>query len=147
MISELKALLRHIVLFVFSIKLSELQSRNLILVAMVAATISMKKVRHRWQRRSELDEWIQLARKQRDHKVHNVLMIKDENDIEDVSKNRLLTAADTRLLIASGKLDPKKNVEQLAKRCRKYGGAVDGINAVTEEFYDEVSFLLVRYFC
>jgi len=112
--------------------LDELLMRLAVVLVVIAATQLLRNVRFRWLRIVELNGWIHLARKERDAKVHNVLTM---NNIDDDTK--LLTASETRNLIISGELDPRMNVELLAKRCRKYGRAERGVNSVTEEFYDD----------
>ena len=116
--------------------------RLLLLLAMLGGSIIMNKGRQRLSRWLELEQWIQLTLKQRDAKVHRVLSLNYNACEGDDDQQPLLTASETRLQIASGQLDTRNNIEQLAKRCRKYGRAIDGINAVTEEYYDEVSYLL-----
>jgi Amidase len=107
-------------------------------VALVVITVSnlLRKMKDFWLRRTELNQWIESARKERDAKVHLVL------EMDDISGDeiKLLSASKTRSLIAAGLLDPKKNVIHLAKRCRKYGRDEDAVNGVTEELYDDVGF-------
>lgn len=103
--------------------------------AMLGATIAMEQIRKRWARHVELEGWIKMALKERDSTVHVVLGLRN---IDDGTTTKVLSAAETREGISSGKLDPRKNIEQLAKRCRNYGRAAEGANAVTVELYDEV---------
>jgi len=116
--------------------------RLLLLFIMLGGSIVVNKGRQRLSRWLELEQWIQLTLKQRDAKVHRVLSLNCNAYQEGDDQQPLLTASETRLQIASGQLDTRNNVEQLAKRCRKHGRAIDGVNAVTEEHYDEVSCLL-----
>jgi len=60
----------------------------------------------------------------------------DEKPDQDIEKD-LYTAAETRNLIDSQKLNPSDNVLKLAKRCRKYGRDTSKVNAITHELYDQ----------
>jgi hypothetical protein len=108
------------------------------LVAMLGATYVMEQVRSRWARKVELDGWVRQALKDRESQMHQVLTL-DEDHIDTTEEFLLLSAAETRERILSGKLDPQQNIRDVAKRCRTYGRAVEGANAVTVEMYDEVS--------
>jgi fatty acid amide hydrolase len=77
-----------------------------------------------------LHQWIKKALQEREEKVHACL----DHAAEDHGP-RMLTAAETRDQVASGKLDPSMHVVRLAKRCRRYGRGAS--NAITEELYDE----------
>lgn len=119
----------------------ELTARLCLVLFMLFATMTVKNLRKRWMRRIELDDWILLARKQRDANVHNVLTmkaipIKDDNDNDNAS-NLWRTAAETRDMIATGRLSSTENIIQISKRCRTYGRAAEGVNGITEELYDD----------
>ena len=115
----------------------------IILLSLLLIKASLKKY-NRWKRKKQLRGWVAETLHQRDTKVHKCLLSSSnsKNDDHDDTRTNFYTAADTRTLIASGKLDPAENVLQLARRCRLYGrncnGDTDqGVNAITEEFYDE----------
>ena len=115
----------------------ELAARLLLVVVMLCATMTMKNLRKRWLRRIELDDWISLARKQRDACVHKVLTMNTTTTTTSEHETKLLTAFETRDLIVAGKLSAADHVVHIAKKCRKYGRAAKGVNGVTEELYDQ----------
>lgn len=104
----------------------------------------LNKVHKLWIRRKELDQWIQLTLQERESKVHYVLNLPNNNTNDN---KKLWSATETRDLILSGKLNAQENIAFLAKRCRQYGcsssndsrdrNSDSGVNAVTEEFYDD----------
>mmetsp|Transcript_10451 Transcript_10451/g.19049 ORF Transcript_10451/g.19049 Transcript_10451/m.19049 type:complete len:572 (+) Transcript_10451:335-2050(+) len=87
-------------------------------------------------RKQELSKWAKAAVTKRDEKEHSCLLLHDENaDGDSVASSK--SAVETQQLVASGKLNAADHLVQLAKRCRKYGRSDGGVNAITEEFYDE----------
>ena len=110
----------------------DLAVRLLIMAAVLVATMMMRKLRKTWLRQLELNDWIALAHKQRDNKMHQVL------SLTTVAMNRQLwTASETSDLIRAGKSSATDNIAYLSRQCRTYGRADKGINGITEEFYDD----------
>jgi Asp-tRNA(Asn)/Glu-tRNA(Gln) amidotransferase A subunit family amidase len=104
------------------------------LVVLAVTILLAFRKKEKEDRQLELRKWIVRARRERAEKQHFCLEKATdlkENDVE------LLTATETRDLIASGDLDPSDHVVRLAKRCRQYGRDERRANAITEEFYDE----------
>ena len=105
---------------------------------------AVQKILKRRKRVVQLDGWIKAARKEREVKVHIVLSRRKTTVLEEEAYP-LYSAAKTRALIVTNKLDPAENVEMLAKRCRKYGRDESRVNAITEEFYEEVRSIVLHY--
>ena len=97
----------------------------------------------RQERIQELNRWIQRARMARDQKQFQALLLtmsmsNESIEKEDNNGSKILpSATETTQLIRTRKLDMEENIIALAQRCRKYGRKEDGVNAITEELYDE----------
>lgn len=111
-----------------------LLARFLLVTILLGTTYYMRTLQRQWLRRLELDGWIALARKQRDTQVHKVLTMPAP---QTKNTSAWLTAAETRNQILAGKLRATDHMVTMAQKCRTYGRASTGINAITEEFYDE----------
>lgn len=107
---------------------------TLVILFVTIVLASRKKDKEARQR--QLRQWIVRARQERAQKQHKCL--EEEIVVED-SDGNILTAVETRDRVASGDLDPSIQVVTLSKRCRQYGRDEKRANAITEEFYDEVS--------
>ena len=105
---------------------------HMITVGIILATVVfLDRYRVQMDRAGKLNDWIRDARQERDSKEHSVLS-------QNGSALKLMSAEETRKLILEGKLDPKDNVIFLSKRCRDFAADKRGVNAIAEEFYDEV---------
>lgn len=112
-----------------------LQKSALFLAIAFAIHWVFKKAVKKINRILELDGWIKAARKEREAKPHPVLTRRNTSDAE-LEAHPLYSADETRELILSNQLDPRLNIEMLAKRCRKYGREKVA-NAITEEWYED----------
>lgn len=105
-----------------------------IATAAFSSAIVVQKLYRKYETRRKLRVMAEDAVQRRDEKMHKVLGI--------VSKTKSIdfySAFETREGVFRGDISAVDNLIYLAKRCvlygRKDGGAV---NAITEEFYDEV---------
>ena len=100
------------------------------------------------KRKAELASWVSNALSKRDTKNHSCLTSHKISSVkigDDGIGNIFHSAAETRRMIVSGELNAATNLVKLAIRCRRYGRNNihdTGINAITEEFYDEVKTLV-----
>lgn len=111
-------------------------STSIYVAALTLSWLLLHKLYMRIQRVLELNRWIKAARKERETKAHPVLSLRNTSD-DELESYPLHTATRTRELILSNELDIRENIEMLAKRCRKYGRNEKGVNAISEEFYQE----------
>ena len=98
--------------------------------------------RKKWnsqKRKEELASWVKAAVQKRDEKQHVCL---DESKQPEDENITFYSAKETQRLVSAGKISAMENLKILAARCHRLGrnNANDtGVNAITEEFYDEVS--------
>jgi Amidase len=110
----------------------------------VTATVRLIRTAARVRRkRATYRQWIRRAREERDAKRHPILLFRRRGDGSEAEMDPIvppppscLTAAETARRVASGSLDVAENLAFLAQRCRALGRE-DGLNAITEEFYQE----------
>ena len=106
---------------------------HVITVGLIAITAFwLDGYRTKLDRDNKLNEWIKLARNERDSKEHKVLTE------ESVDPSKILTAKEVKEKFLAKELDLPKHVSYLAKRCRQYNGDRSWVNAIAEELYDEV---------
>lgn len=84
-------------------------------------------------RKQELKNVAAECIKNRDAKVHKILKSSEGASHIDLHQ---LSVSELKLKIEKGEIKPSQAVAALAIRCSKYGG-ISGVNAITEEFYDE----------
>ena len=109
------------------------------IVALTAVFLSIvQKTFKSQERKRVLEFWAKAAVQRRDLKSHKCL----DKCSQHSEENTFYSAKDTKSLICQGKLRATENLKNLAERCHYFGrnnSSDTGINAITEEFYDEVS--------
>ena len=117
----------------------DLQSPLVWVISLLMVTITASLIRSKQKkeaRRADLKQLVARTLEERDAMQHACL---EEVAVEEDDDIRNMTASNIRDLVADGKLDPSIHVVRLAKRCRRFGRDEARANAITEEFYDEVS--------
>ena len=119
-------------------KLTPTDIRNLIshviaIGCILSTLVFLDRQRIKGVRESKLTDYIRKARQEKDEKEHQCLQ-----EPEPDQNQEILTASETRQRILAGTLDPAENVKFLAHRCKDFNWEKKGVNAIAEEFYDEV---------
>lgn len=122
---------------------------TVLIVPLTAIILSLiRNKSKRTERKRVLDSWVKAAVQKRDLKQHSCLGDGTlEESKQDEHTATFYSAKDTQSLVSVGKISAADNLKLLAARCHRLGrnnSSDTGINAITEEFYDEVRDCIVH---
>jgi len=105
--------------------------RTAVVGGLFLLVVEVSRFLNRRKRRQYLKEVAAACVRNRDAKIHQVL--EQRTDLSEVHE---LTATEIREKVVSGDLSASDVVLAFAQRCARYGRS-HGVNAITEEFYDD----------